>query len=91
MQDVRVDRGTDCGSDYFLLTAKMQLKFKILIQAEKQMIFNSTKLKDTDTIQKHLVEVCNRSAYLEKTYGSRRQYHFKFLKAVFHKFYFAHF
>lgn len=66
MQDVGVDRGTDCGSDYFLLTAKMQLKFKILTQAEKQMFFNSTKLKDTDTIQKHLVEVCNRSAYLEK-------------------------
>ena len=32
-----------------LVIAKMRLKFKRLKQAEKKMIFNTTKLKDTNT------------------------------------------
>ena len=30
LQNIRVSRGTDCGSDYFLFMTKTQLKFKKL-------------------------------------------------------------
>ena len=43
---VRDVRDVDSGSDHFLLITKMWLRFKRLKQAEKQMIFDTAKLKD---------------------------------------------
>ena len=47
LKDVRVYRGADCGSNHFLLITKMRLKFRMLKHAEKQIIFNTSKLKHT--------------------------------------------
>ena len=65
LQDVRNYRGADCGSSQFLLLAKMRLKFKRLKQAEKQMIFDTVKLKDTNTSLRYQLEVNSRFASLE--------------------------
>ena len=66
LQDVRVYRGADCGSDHFLLIAKRRLKFKRLKHAGKQITFDTSKLKDTYTRLGYQLEVRNRFASLKK-------------------------
>ena len=44
----------------------MRLKFKRLKHAEKQMIFDTTKFKDTNTRLRYQLEVCNRFASLKE-------------------------
>ena len=65
--DVRVYREADCGNDHFLLIAKIRLKFKRLKQAEKQMIFDTAKSKDTNTRLRYQLKARNRFASLEET------------------------
>ena len=50
-----------------LVIAKMRLKFKRLKQAEKKMIFNTTRLKDTNTRFRYWLKVRNKFSYLEET------------------------
>ena len=47
--------------------SKSKLKFKGLKQAEKQMIFDTAKLKDTNTRLNYQLEVRNRFASTEET------------------------
>ena len=67
LQDVRVYGGADCGSDHFLLITKMRLKFRMLKHAEKEMIFNTSKLRHTKKKLVYQLQVRNKFASLERT------------------------
>ena len=67
LEFVRDVRDADSGSDHFLLITKMWLRFKRLKQAEKQMIFDTVKLKDINIRFRYQLEVRSRFASLEKT------------------------
>ena len=67
LEFVRDVRDADSGSDHFLLITKMWLRFKRLKQAEKQMIFDTAKLKDINIRFRYQLEVRSRFASLEKT------------------------
>lgn len=61
LQDVRVRRGADVGSDHHLVTAMVQLK---LLRSRKttchQRRFDVSKLKNYDTRNQFCIELCNR-------------------------------
>ena len=61
LQDVRVRRGADVGSDHHLVTAMVQLK---LLHSRKttchQRRFDVSKLKNYDTRNQFCIELCNR-------------------------------
>ena len=42
LQDVMIYKGSNCSSDHFSLITRMELEFKKLKQAVKQMIFDTT-------------------------------------------------
>ena len=67
LEFVRDVRDADSSSDHFLLITKMWLRFKRLKQAEKQMIFDTAKLKDINIRFRYQLEVRSRFASLEKT------------------------
>lgn len=67
LQDVRVYGGADCGSDHFLLITKMRVKFRMLKHAEKEMIFNTSKLRHTKKKLVYQLQVRNKFASLERT------------------------
>ena len=91
LEEVRVDWGTDCGSDYFLLIAKMQWKFKILNQAKKQMIFTSLSwrllIQYTGIKWKYVTGL----HFWNKQIGQTNHISSNFWKTVFNKFYLVHF
>ena len=67
VQDIRIFRGADCGSDHNLVVGKIRPKFKRLRKVEKQKMFDINKLKDAEMRQQYSIEVSNRFASLPDT------------------------
>jgi len=74
LQDVRVFRGADYGSDHFLLTGKMKLKFKRLTKSCKQKSLDLGKLKIPEVKQQYALEINNRFSLLEETEDIERRW-----------------
>ena len=74
LQDVRVCRGTDIYSDYYLVTARIQLKHQKVVpqsQRRKQLVF--TRLACLATKQEFVLKLRNRFSALADTSGESQQ------------------
>ena len=64
LQDVHIFRGADCGSDHFLVVAKVKIKFKSLKCAKRQAPDNLNSLKCADIRSSYREEISDRISIL---------------------------
>jgi len=65
-QDVRVYRGTDIGSDHYMVVAAMKVKLKSSAKRMKHTILDMAKLKNKRTKDQLCLELKNRFSVLEQ-------------------------
>jgi exonuclease III len=66
LQDVRVNRGADVGSDHYLVTARIQMKLKSLGKKKAHQALDLDVLKAKDVQTKFCLELNNRFSLLEE-------------------------
>ena len=64
LQDVHIFRGADCGSEHFLVVAKVKIKFKSLKRAKRQAPDNLNSLKCVGIRSSYREEISDRISIL---------------------------
>ena len=74
LQDVRVKRGTDVGSDHHLVTARLKLKLRRndVDQERGKVRYSMDYLKDQKTAQEYKVALSNRFKVLQELYDENQ-------------------
>ena len=66
LQDVRVNRGADVGSDHYLVTARIQIKLKSLKRGKTQRALDLDALKSKDVETDFYIELSKKFSLLEE-------------------------